>query len=171
VAVDVLAWRELSTIDGMPQAVRELLPATIDRYRSEDSERQRCLESLLQRPGPWIDVARTLSTKVLRGGTSSVSSPAKLLRYPLLLPSEIDRDRVFRELWNRGLGASRLYRTTLDGLPRVDRFVTKSPAPNAADFAKRVLTLPLHSDVRLAHFEQMTDILHGLVTRTGPLAA
>ena len=121
---------------------------------------------MLHGPGPWIDLARVTATNSLRSGVSSVTGPTKLARYPLLMRCEAQRDRVFRELWGDGLGASRLYKATLDELPQVDRFVMKSPVPNAADFARRLLTLPLHSDVSLAHFEQMTDILHGLVGRS-----
>ena len=93
-----------------------------------------------------------------------MTGPPQLSRYPLLLPSEADRDRAFRELWRQGLGASRLYRTTLDGLPGMDRVVTAGNVPNAVDFSKRLLTLPVHSDVRIEHFERMTDTLHGLRT-------
>lgn len=170
VRVDVVAWRELRSIERMSQAIRELLPCAIDRLRSQGLERQRLVESLLHGRGPWIDLHTAAATSCLADGVSSVTRPTKLLRYPLLLPSEADRDRLFGTLWDHGLGASRLYRTTLDRLPNVRRFVSNGPVRNASDFAKRLLTLPLHSDMSVAHFEQIANILDGLVAQSRPLA-
>lgn len=170
VRVDVVRWRELRSIGRMSEAIRELLPSAVARYRSQGYEAQRSLESLLDGRGPWIDLARSTASSCLGTGVSSVTRPSRLLRYPLLMRSEAERDRVFFELWSSGLGASRLYRSTLDRLPRVNRFVSGSPVPNATDFAKRLLTLPLHSDMRPTHFAQITDSMHRLVARAVPLA-
>jgi dTDP-4-amino-4,6-dideoxygalactose transaminase len=92
----------------------------------------------------------------LRSGTSGsvVDLPAvcgatrgqRLLRYPLLMPTGESRDRAVRRL--RSLGVSDMYRTTLPAVPGVGPRVLASRHPHAEDFARRLLTLPVHGDVR-----------------------
>ena len=170
-SVDKVRWNRLRSISGLPPAVRELLPAAIDRYRMQDNAQQQLLASVLHaQPGPWMDLAKS-TVALSAADVSSVRSPSRLSRYPLLLPSEADRDSVFKELWDQGLGASRLYNGTLADLPHAFRFVKIQTTKNATDFAKRFLALPLHSDVRTADFELMARTLAGRAPRLDGLAA
>jgi dTDP-4-amino-4,6-dideoxygalactose transaminase len=81
-----------------------------------------------------------------------------LLRYPLLATDRDSRDRLVSRLDQAGLGASRFYGcalTQMAGLPAVS-----SPgALSAEDFAARLLTLPVHADVRPDDVERMCAIL------------
>jgi dTDP-4-amino-4,6-dideoxygalactose transaminase len=81
-----------------------------------------------------------------------------LLRYPVLAADRESRDRLVSRLDRAGLGASRFYGSALTqmaGLPTVS-----SPgARNAEDFAARLLTLPVHADVRPGDVERMCAIL------------
>lgn len=72
---------------------------------------------------------------------------ARLLRYPLLLASRAQRDRCLRLLKAKGLGPSVMYPGVLPSIEGVKLPRTAGDYPNAADFAARLLTLPLHSDV------------------------
>lgn len=169
--VDAIAWRELQWIGGLAPAIGELLPAAIKRYRAQGMRQQLRLSSLLQQmSGPWLDIPRSTATLTSPQGTSSVRGPTRLSRYPLLLSSESERDRAFQALWACGLGASRLYNGTLAELPEVSRFVTPGRLPNASAFAKRFLTLPLHSDVRATDFERMAAVLSDLAAPVEGLA-
>lgn len=74
------------------------------------------------------------------------TDPTSLLRYPLLADTPGLADDAVREMRGQGIGASRFYGKALpdlDDLP--DKL--RDEVPNAADFAARLLTLPVHSDV------------------------
>ena len=102
---------------------------------------------------------------------SSVRGSPRLWRYPILLPSQADRDRVFLDFWKQGLGASRLYGATLSELPHVRSLVSSGKETNARDLARRLLALPLHSDVRSSDLERMRTALSRLASRPEFLAA
>lgn len=83
----------------------------------------------------------------------------RLLRLPLLAESRTQRDSAVMQLRRAGFAATAMYRAplwTFAGLEFLAPF--KERCPNAADFADRLLTLPLHAEVS----ERM---LQRLVTR------
>jgi len=76
---------------------------------------------------------------------------AEPLRLPLLAPDRAARDELVTRLNRAGLGASRLYGTTLDqisGIPEVVR--TQGPFRNATALADRLFTIPTHTLVTAA---------------------
>jgi dTDP-4-amino-4,6-dideoxygalactose transaminase len=71
-----------------------------------------------------------------------------LLRLPMLAESKARRDSAVEQLRRAGFAATSMYRTplwTFAGLEFLAPF--KERCPNAADFADRLLTLPLHAGV------------------------
>jgi dTDP-4-amino-4,6-dideoxygalactose transaminase len=83
-----------------------------------------------------------------------------LLRYPLLLKSRAVRDAALARLNEAGLGASPMYGKALMEISGVSPFVSRAGThAAAAAFADRLLTLPLHADVRNRDLELMCDIL------------
>jgi dTDP-4-amino-4,6-dideoxygalactose transaminase len=72
----------------------------------------------------------------------------RLLRLPLLAESKMQRDSAVVRLRRAGFAATAMYRAplwTFSGLEFLMPF--KEQCPNAADFADRLLTLPLHAGV------------------------
>lgn len=59
----------------------------------------------------------------------------------LLLPSQRARDAVLKDLWPRGLGASRMFIHALPDYTYLRGIVPQDDMPNARDFAARMLTL------------------------------
>jgi dTDP-4-amino-4,6-dideoxygalactose transaminase len=100
-------------------------------------------EALASTRAPITDLATSL------GRDHSV-----LLRYPLLLARNENRDALVSRLDRAGLGASVFYGKALAQIPGVPEVAT-DPTPNADDFAARLITLPVHGDVTPSDVEQM----------------
>jgi dTDP-4-amino-4,6-dideoxygalactose transaminase len=79
---------------------------------------------------------------------SQESSDSTRLRLPLLARDERLCAAIVAALNARGLGASRLYGTSLERIADVPIEVARQgPFPNAAELARRLFTLPTHSSV------------------------
>ncbi|MET0357606.1 MAG: DegT/DnrJ/EryC1/StrS family aminotransferase [Cellvibrio sp.] len=75
-----------------------------------------------------------------------------LLRYPLLCQSSVQRDKLLGLLNSQGLGASPLYQRAIDEIPLVLELVeVQGNLKNARQFARRLLTLPVHQQVNDRH--------------------
>ncbi|HRH78529.1 MAG TPA: DegT/DnrJ/EryC1/StrS family aminotransferase [Cellvibrionaceae bacterium] len=84
----------------------------------------------------------------------------KLLRFPLLCTTTLQRDTLLTALNKQGLGATAMYQKALADLdcPRALIDVRQSQ-DQARDFAGRLITLPCHSGVTPQHLAQITGIL------------
>jgi dTDP-4-amino-4,6-dideoxygalactose transaminase len=80
---------------------------------------------------------------------------APLLRYPLLLDCQSTRDRLLEMLGRHGIGATNLYGQSLPAILRARSEVSfvKASWPHADDFARRLITIPVHSGVHEADLE------------------
>ncbi|MGD8175230.1 DegT/DnrJ/EryC1/StrS family aminotransferase [Marinimicrobium sp. ARAG 43.8] len=89
-------------------------------------------------------------------GSQIDSTPARLLRYPLLTPCREQRDELLYQLNKKGLGASQLYGASLTSVANINVDQLKQPlaTPSADAFAERLLTLPLHESVKPEHTEE-----------------
>lgn len=84
----------------------------------------------------------------------------RLLRYPLLLSNQTQRDTIFKQLQSNGLGASLMYQQELIRVEGVaGKVVSFSALTNAKSFAQRLLTLPVHSQVREKHLKKIREIV------------
>lgn len=87
----------------------------------------------------------------------------RLLRYPILCASLEQRNTLLQTLSRQGLGASPMYRQCLAEIPGVaDKVELRQAASNAASFANRFLTLPLHSGVTKAHLHKIASTLENV---------
>lgn len=73
------------------------------------------------------------------------------LRLPLLVDDEERRERLFRRLWQAGVGVGRMYRHPL---PHYFPQVTRDTYPGASHVARHLLTLPTH------HYLTDADVEH-----------
>lgn len=86
----------------------------------------------------------------------------RLLRFPLLAPSTEIRDKTVSELQQAGIGANSLYG---DPLPEIHGMPSRfaqcaNNFPNASDFSRHLVLLPLHEDVRREDVESAAKILN-----------
>lgn len=89
-------------------------------------------------------VFKLLGCKVVLNGEEHPD----LLRIPVLAHNTEYRDQLVTALCEAGIGATKLYQTTLldiSGLPHLER--KARPLKNARNFASRLFTIPCHSGV------------------------
>lgn len=150
-------YHALERVSGMDPIRGRWTPRNIDEYWSRESAAVHWLAAALAplvRHG-LVDLAR-------------MPGAGKLLRYPLLLPTVRDADVAEQRLLECGLGASRLYRRVLPEIESVPSGTLRVPAAlsRAEDFAGRLLTLPVHSDVRRADVTAMSSALAEVLARS-----
>lgn len=151
----------LNAVGPMPAHIRYHLAENVAEHRNTDMHRQQIIQRRVSElpEGCVLDLpARTCSAKLPR-----------LLRYPVLAGTGALRDRLFTALDKEGLGASTLYPDVLPDIAGLDSVLDgQSPFPNAGQFSRRLLTLPLHDDVRDADIERIFRIMAAVCTeRTG----
>jgi dTDP-4-amino-4,6-dideoxygalactose transaminase len=143
-----VAYSPLERIDAMPLPAFERLASGFAKLSREPGAVQRALDDALEgHRGNLVNLPAQLG-----------SSHFPLLRYPLLARDSRERDALVARLDKSGLGASAFYGRALaeiPGLPSLDRTRT----PEAVRFAARLLTLPVHSDVRMRDVETMKSVL------------
>lgn len=84
----------------------------------------------------------------------------RLLRYPLLLKDQSQRDKIFKQLQSNGLGASVMYQQELNKIEGVaDKVVLFSSLVNAQSFSRKFLTLPIHAHVNEKHLKKIYEIV------------
>jgi len=84
----------------------------------------------------------------------------RLLRFPLLSHRSADRARLTENSALRGLGVSRLYNGALSELEGISELALQmGPLPNAVSFARRLLTLPTHQQVKACHLAAITTLV------------
>ena len=101
----------------------------------------------------WRDRARRIVTAIDHESPSNTMTAlaarhpdAAITRLPLLFDSPTRRNRVYSRLQSQGLGASIMYGASLAHIPNMPP-VRHAMITGAEQFAQRLLTLPLHSDV------------------------
>ncbi|NGX16872.1 hypothetical protein G6032_10940 [Wenzhouxiangella sp. XN24] len=136
--VGITRYRPLDEIRCLDQHRATYALAQLGEVRSRQQNTvTELLGALLARQGGVVDLA------LCRGETNRATMP----RYPVLCPSGEVRDTLHRSLTRRGLGSSVMYGKALPDLPSVPA-CRWSSVSHAREFAGRLLTLPVHSDVR-----------------------
>lgn len=96
-------------------------------------------------------------------GNSDDSMPR--LRYPLLAPDKNQRDKLVKELNDRGIGASSFYARILPEI--VNASVLGAVSSNdflmAKAFSERLLTLPTHEGVRAEDVDRVVSVFKRFV--------
>ncbi|MEO0364775.1 MAG: DegT/DnrJ/EryC1/StrS family aminotransferase [Pseudomonadota bacterium] len=147
-------FHELQKINGLSaQAVEQVEAAIANHLAQTDfNQRRKMYADLFARQPTWLDLPTVCGAVDVR----------PLLRYTVLAPEGVDRDALLAKLGR--LGATRLYPCTLEKIPGVKTHLGASARvnPNAEAFARRLVTLPIHSDVKLHHVERIEQVLRGL---------
>jgi dTDP-4-amino-4,6-dideoxygalactose transaminase len=104
---------------------------------------------------------RILATHNVSNQLLAVNSTrcARLLRYPLLLETPEQRDKLLAALTQQGLGATAMYQKPLEEIDRMMPMITTGNSDNARSFAARLITLPLHSGVTKKHCELIASCI------------
>ncbi|MDB6063079.1 MAG: hypothetical protein JWM78_3182 [Verrucomicrobiaceae bacterium] len=88
---------------------------------------------------------------------------ARLLRYPVLCKNLKQRNRVWEEFRQAGLGVTAMYQKTLPEIPDVaQRVYAADNLSGAKAFSERLLTLPTHSGVKAKHLKHIADIVKAI---------
>lgn len=142
-------YHEPATITCMDDAHQNLLQENIRKYIGMRRE----IETFYRQKIPDTDALINLPVKY-------AGRTGRLLRYPLLFENKQGRDRLLGLLNQEGLGASDMYRKPMweiDNIPSGLRMDTT--IKNAAVFADRLLTLPVHENMNLKHAGRICEIL------------
>ncbi len=84
----------------------------------------------------------------------------RLLRFPVLLSTEDQKNSLLEKFSQQGLGATAMYKTPVIEIEGVEKSVTKSFLNGSAhSFARRFLTLPIHEHVSPKHLKAIEDII------------
>lgn len=78
------------------------------------------------------------------------------LRLPLIVAGQERRERLFRRLWNAGIGVGRMYR---QALPEIFPELAERAYPGAQYVARHLLTLPTHHYLTLDDVDRIGNIL------------
>lgn len=138
-------YQPLRRIDALDRVRQRALGGAVRHYQSTGGSIQHALRSGLKAAanGALLDLADVCAPE------------ARLLRYPLLAAKPELRGRLVRVLGRAGLGGSGLYGSALPAVEGIPAELRRHRLPNAADFAGRLLTLPVHEGVTSAHVERM----------------
>jgi dTDP-4-amino-4,6-dideoxygalactose transaminase len=152
-------FHPLRGIDGMDAARLELLAANVDAFR------RRNLRVQVELAGVLEELAAGIGGLVNLPAVCGVLPGQALLRYPLLMAPEM-RDKALKEFKKIGLGVSAMYPAALPGLPGLERWLGRGASaavPVAREFARRLLTLPVHDRVGVADIRAIRACLAALV--------
>lgn len=81
------------------------------------------------------------------------------LRYPILIDSKTNRDKLFSFLKKNGVGVSKMYLKTLNEFSEAGKIIYQQPPSNAKDFADRLLTLPTHQGIGNKQITELSNYL------------
>jgi dTDP-4-amino-4,6-dideoxygalactose transaminase len=135
-------------IVSLDEGRRHLLSANIDKqYRTRSKQAQKELFTLCEHSS---DIHALGNMKTTPG----------LLRFPILCDDITTRDRLVTILNKHGIGASKMYQTTLPNISStpLSEAEHQKNYPNAQQFANRLLTLPCHSDVNATSLKKISEI-------------
>lgn len=140
-------YHDLTAIQPLPVGRRSLLDSNIQAYWA----RSRLAETVYREHLAELNIL----APIVKGNSE------RLLRFPLLVDSQERRDSLLHNLNKKGLGATKLYGKTINGVDQVPltRILGIENTANASLFAQRFLTLPLHEGVKRDHIDQTLGIV------------
>lgn len=134
-------FKPLQDIKPMAEENLSILDTNIKNYiRTKNNERQQWLSDIVSE-SKLIDLPKKCS------GQNNLPI---LLRYPVLAVSRKQRDELYHKLNQAGLGVSKMYQKPLNKIQGLENiFRQQGEFPHAAEFAERLLTLPVHKGLTL----------------------
>lgn len=138
----------LTRIEQLDSYRYSLLAANFARYSARDNKLPQRFDSIL------------LGSELQCLDVNCAMRRRQLLRYPLLCPDRVTRDKLLGRLCAAGLGASPMYAAAIDAIAGTEGLVVVPCAlKNASEFAARFITLPVHAQVTRAHQAQILALL------------
>jgi dTDP-4-amino-4,6-dideoxygalactose transaminase len=128
-------YSPLGSIEGMDDLRYSLLDRNIVQHRARACAAEQAYDQALK------------GVNALTGLFSG--RRRRLLRYPILVPDAVTQQRLMARL--NGYGVTTLYQRTIDAFVNSVDLRKGGLCPNATDFASRLLTLPVHSQVTARH--------------------
>ena len=145
-------YHPLDSVDGLDASGTAQVHASIEAHarRTGAVERREAYAGMVRSLGEsWTALPEVCT----------LPPDARLLRYPVLAQRAALRDAALARLDALGLGASPLYPATIDRIDGLAGKVDSPGHPQATDFAARLLTLPMHADVRHRDIELIGRVL------------
>jgi dTDP-4-amino-4,6-dideoxygalactose transaminase len=143
------AYKPLLGIAAMDESRRSLLSANIAIYLQRSCAMEKNL------------FAATPSSMHMPASLSDRCG--RLLRFPLLCRDGHQQQQLLSRLRKAGLGATAMYQRPLPLVDGVEGRVTvQSNLRGAAEFAQRLITLPLHSHISARDVQNIADIFAAL---------
>lgn len=142
-------YHPLAAINAASDAVHCLLINNFSAYQNRSTYAEDFYQQHLQS----VQTLQALSSERKR----------RLLRYPLLLATAAQASALFKQLSADGLGASLMYRDSLDAISGVsDKIQCFSNLSHAKNFASRLITLPIHSHVQEKHLQKINQAVNSI---------
>lgn len=147
-------YKRLVEIRAMPEAASKRLAANLARYNQRPLTAQQSISDLLK-------YAEDNFFDLPLGQAGGDELSARLLRYPLLVADDSQRDSLATELQRQGLGATVMYGKPLIDIYGVAEHVSLfQNDANARSFAARLITLPTHELVGQRHLKRLAKTLN-----------
>lgn len=144
-------YNPMKEIQSFPAQNFSLLKPNIENYQASGKQAQQRLSEKLSQ----IDSDGFLDLTVVCGAENT-----KLIRYPILVKNQGQRDSLFNKLSRKGLGATKMYKTPLSEIKGLEHILSgQGLFPNAKVFSQTLLTLPVHEHVEQDHVQKIQDIL------------
>ena len=143
-------YKPLTSTESMDKTRESLLGINITKYTSTEPTAQLYLQTHLD----------NISDDIISLPNKFLGRTKRLLRFPILMEDHVAREDIIDKFNTQGLGASRLYNHILPEIPGTQAYLLEyDDLPNAADFANRLITLPVHNLVNKRHLDKMIEIL------------
>ncbi len=94
---------------------------------------------------------------ILPAENREFANESTLIRYPVVLPSNEIREKLYHALWR--LGVSRSYCSSLYSFAALQPYLLENSVPVAEDLSGRILSLPVHIYVRDADIAMIVSYL------------
>ncbi|CBL44145.1 Glycosyl transferase, group 1 [gamma proteobacterium HdN1] len=129
-------YKPLAGLQAFPAEGYAILQANINKYLKRPRRAENGLKQLIN------DLSLSQNALCTQAPTYHQQ---RMLRFPVLVSPECNRDALLARLQQEGVGASPFYPAPLNEIDQIPNIVAaQGPFPNAKDFASRLITLPTH---------------------------
>jgi len=143
-------FHKLDTISLADEFTIKIIYTNIDNYLTSKNQ-AKYISDLLQRINidGIIDLPKVTSANF-----------NNLNRYPLLVKNNYIREFLYKKLTKSGLGVTLMYQKALNNFPELSGLLGDDKnTPNAEDFSKSLITLPVHKGMKSYNLQKLEKIL------------
>jgi len=140
-------YKPLVGIEGIPSSTYCRLKSNINKYLAACQKKEPLFSEGLAGLGQYV-IDLSLEHR------SAIEAPHRLLRVPILVRQQADRDPLVSMMQTNGLGATSFYGLALHEISSVTaRVEVRHPCTEASSFASRLITLTNHDFVKSRHVD------------------